>query len=117
MGSIYVPAEEKERKHWLERLEEWSETDGAEDWLSVDLMGGDFNMVSRGILDRTDRRKTAGWRAQEKGTALWKVIAMKGGWIDFIESEGWQSKETFTRWNNRNGVRMGSRIDWMLEKN
>ena len=79
MGSIYVPAEEKERKRWLERLEEWSETEEAEDWLNLDFLGGDFNMISRGERDRSDRGKAVGWRAQEKGNGQWKAIAMKGG--------------------------------------
>ena len=74
-------------------------------------------MISRGVQDRSDRGKAMGWRAQEKGSGLWKAIAMKGGWIDFIESDRWRQKSIFTRWNSRNGVRMGSRIDWILGKN
>src|SRR3954469_19747824 len=116
VGSIYVPAEEKERRQWLKRLEEWSGTEEAEDWMNVDIMGGDFNMLSRGAEDRSDCGGAVGWRAQERGIGLWKAIAMRGGWIDFVESAEWRQKRVFTRWNMRNGVRMGSRIDWMLGK-
>ena len=73
-------------------------------------------MISRGIEDRSDKGQTAGWRTQEKGLGLWKDIAMQGGWMDFIGSVEWKNKKTFTRWNVRNGVRMASRIDWILGK-
>ena len=91
-------------------------TDEAEDWLNVDIMGGDFNMLSRGAEDRSDCGRAVGWQAQKKGIGLWKAIAMKGGWIDFVESAEWKKKRVFTRWSTRNGGNMGSRIDWMLGK-
>jgi len=91
-------------------------TEEAEDWLNVNIMGGDFNMLSRGAEDRSDCGRAVGWRAQEKGIGLWKAIAMKGGWIDFVESAEWKKKRVFTRWSTRNGGNMGSRIDWMLGK-
>lgn len=116
VGSIYVPSDGAERLQWLAKLGEWCESEEAKDWLSVDILGGDFNMISRGRIDRSDQGRVEGWRAQEKGLNLWRDIALRGGWIDFIESEEWSNKQTFTRWNERGGVRMASRIDWIIGK-
>jgi len=116
VGNIYVPSDSEERMRWLPKLGEWCESEEAKDWMAADVLGGDFNMISRGKDDRSDQGNAVGWRAQERGLNLWKDIALRGGWIDFIGSDGWQNKETFTRWNERNGVRMASRIDWILGK-
>ena len=48
IGNIYVPSDETECQRWLPRLGEWCESEEAKDWISVDVLGGDFNIISRG---------------------------------------------------------------------
>src|SRR3954468_14161225 len=77
VGNIYVSSDSEEHMRWLQKLGEWCESDEARDWIAVDVLGGDFNMISRGKDDRSDQGKAAGWRAQEKGLNLWKDIALR----------------------------------------
>ena len=73
----------------------------------LDCLGGDFNMVRNGQLDRTDNGR--GLVGKSGGLECWEEIERLSALIDAGRTR-WGLQRVYTHWVDG----LGSRIDWML---
>ena len=78
--------------------------------LDIDILGGDFNMVSNGALDWYPPRP----EAHSAGFSYWRNIQMSWALYDICRRLCPEGSGPFTKWSSVPAGRVGSRLDWIL---